>query len=157
MNLGHRSERTRVRHAWWWIVCLGWLAVTSRSVAEAPPSRYDESTAGTIYDTRTRLTWQRDVDVHTFSFADAANYCAALELAGGGWNVPTRAELLTIIDPTEVSPAIDARAFPQTPGTWFWTSTVYIDLTASGWAVSFEDGTTDYFGTKRGYRVRCVR
>lgn len=132
------------------------LALPSYVAAEAPPNRY-QSADGTVRDVRTKLTWQQAVDVHTFGAREAESYCEKLGLAGGGWRLPSRAELLTIVDPSEKESKVDRRAFPETPSTWFWTSTVFLDESSAGWAVNFEDGGSDYFGIGRGLRVRCVR
>jgi hypothetical protein len=132
------------------------IALPLQVAAEAPPNRY-QIVDGTVRDVRTNLTWQQAVDVHTFQDREAGSYCEKLDLAGGGWRLPTRAELLTLVDPSEQAPKLDKHAFPATPSTWFWTTTMFIDIAASAWAVNFEDGSSDYFGIERGLRVRCVR
>jgi hypothetical protein len=111
----------------------------------APPARYTWPANGTVYDTRTGLTWQQsyagsaeltDVPVSYWpawpyafdnpklcAFADkgmgtwahANKYCADLWLLGPGWRLPTRAELRTLVDITKFDPAIDAEAFPGVP------------------------------------------
>jgi hypothetical protein len=49
----------------------------------------------------------------------ALAHCAALSLAGGGFRLPSIAELLTLVDPTRSQPAIDPIAFPGTAGDFF--------------------------------------
>lgn len=126
-------------------------------VAAAPPDRYEFPSADVVLDTRTMLTWQRVVDSITIAFADAPAYCEQLKLAGMSWRLPTRAELSTLVDPTETAPAIDELAFPETPSSQFWTSTTF----SSGppWVIDFRDGSS--VGGSRGSsalpHVRCVR
>ena len=92
----------------------------------APLGRYTiDENAGTVYDTRTQLTWQRAVTDNEYDLADAASYCSELALAGGGWRLPQVSELLTIVDPTQHDPAIDPLAFPSTPLANFWSSSAF--------------------------------
>ncbi len=124
-----------------------------------PPARFAESPSGVMRDAKTDLSWQRVLETVDRSFADARSYCANLPLAGGGFRLPTRAELDSITDLTVREPsAIDQLAFPSTPGTWFWTSSPYIGSAGSHWVVHFYNGSFYYQGpTFAGARVRCVR
>jgi len=100
--------------------------------AKAPSGRYviaGQNQQQTVYDTKTRLTWERGFA--TPLTADAAKErCATLgaTLGGSGWRVPTVKELYTIVD---LSPMlgrggdvlIDVQAFGDTPAGTFWTTT----------------------------------
>lgn len=132
------------------------VAAVLPAVADAPPGRYTIG-SGTVYDARTKLTWEQTVDAGSYSQANAVNYCGGLTLAGGGWRLPSRAELLSIVDPTVHDPAIDATAFPNTPLTIFWTSTPYAGLGGYGWLVDFIAGYTGVNDASVTLRVRCVR
>lgn len=109
---------------------------------------YDTSVTGVVRDRITCLVWERAVDSVSYTRAQAMLYCDGLT-AGGytDWRLPTYIELLSLVDFTRGSPAIDPVAFPATPAQVFWT-------TSDG--VSFVRGepvrppaTTN--------RVRCVR
>lgn len=163
------------------LTMLGSLALASSAAADAPASRYTFPTAGTVYDTRTKLTWQRDLpDVYpncSGTYAenygtpgqactwDAANaYCVTLALDGGGWRLPTHAELLTLVDPQNWNPAIDASAFPNTMQTSagvrdrFWTSTPFAQFSGYMWGVEFTYGYSEgYPATGIASGARCVR
>lgn len=52
---------------------------------------------GTIYDTRTNLCWEKNVSTLTLEWNNARNRCNTLELAGGAWRVPEKAELITLL------------------------------------------------------------
>jgi hypothetical protein len=81
-----------------------------------------------------------------------------LILANGGWRLPTRAELLTLVDPTKYNPAIDATAFPSTPSDYFWSSSAYAGSSGNAWYVYFYNGYSNNVDvTSNTYRVRCVR
>jgi hypothetical protein len=67
--------------------------------------------------------------------------------------------LLSLIDPTAYSPAIDRNAFPNTPSATFWASTpVY--SSNSVYMVNFDEGATvtadTTYNSSTAY-VRCVK
>jgi Protein of unknown function (DUF1566) len=112
------------------------------------PASYADNGDGTIKDNVTGLTWQKDVaSTQAFAWTDAQTYCAGLTLAGRTWHLPTRIELLSIVDSTK-TPAIDA-PFPSPPGGKFhWTSTPWVvsQITTKpqdAWMVNFSDGGLD--------------
>lgn len=151
-----RSRWIALRVAW--VVC---LLPCLLARADAPPGRYTVIDDGTVYDTRTKLTWQQSV-VATAANADgAAVYCKGLALAGGGWRLPTVSELLTLVDPTRKNPAIDSTAFPDTPAVAFWSATPCTVCTGSGlrFNVHFSIGRTWTYFAPIGspYSIRCVR
>jgi hypothetical protein len=135
-----------------------WPMPNAPSTGAPHPFDYDTSTAGIVVDKVTGLTWQEAVDADTHTQADAAAFCSSLALAGfSDWRLPTRIELISLIDDTRVGPAIDPTAFPDTPGTFFWTSTVVANDPASVWGVAFDNGYTNSCDLEEHYRVRCVR
>jgi formylglycine-generating enzyme required for sulfatase activity len=119
--------------------------------------------AGTVYDTRTRLTWQEPVTSTTLAWADAKTHCAGLgaSLGGTGWRLPTVNELQTLLDPSRETPAIDTTFFPSTPTTFsafFWTaSRVAGTRVTDAWAVNFGVGNADLDVMSASYPARCVR
>lgn len=138
------------------IACLQCLSVFVIR-AEAPPGRY-ASTAETVRDLRTHLIWQRGASANSYSQSAAAEYCANLVLADGSdWRLPSRAELLSLSDPTRLNPAIDVMAFPSTPPTWFWSSSTYLGRPNNSWRVDFGRGIATGGANDQQSRVRCVR
>jgi hypothetical protein len=139
------------------------LAICLTVRADAPPSHYTYPEEGTVHDTGTGLTWQRKVEDKLRTTAEAAGYCAALPLANGGWRVPTRYELLTLVDPTVDTPALDHTAFPDgVPNMLFWTSTLRVEVQngETTWIVDFSAGKTASGGGQgitAAHHVRCVR
>lgn len=135
---------------------LALVALLSSHAAEAnaPPGRYTFPQTGTVYDTKTKLTWQQSVDPGPYDLPGATSYCMSLGLAGGTWRVPTVKELLTIVDVTIIgTPTIDTVAFPKTPVEYFWSSTLIADGTTA-WSVNFGTGNTRVVTSTL---VRCVR
>ena len=119
---------------------------------------FDTQTAGIVLDRVTGLAWQRDLDGKLLTFADAQRQCATLTLAGyADWRLPSRIELVSILDVTRTQPAINVTAFPNTPSDWFWTSSVAADNAQAAWYVYFYFGypKTDLMSNQ--FSVRCVR
>jgi hypothetical protein len=126
------------------------------------PAAYDTSKPGIVRDQVTRLMWQREV-TETFLFTDILGACNLLTLGGyDDWRVPSRLELMTLVDFTKSEPAIDEEAFPGTQLTGYWSSSPYAaEPETEKWVVKF-----DFGGTFRGWAgpggtselpIRCVR
>jgi len=120
---------------------------------------YDTSTAGVVIDNVTGLMWQKNVDASSYTVDGACAYCAGLTLAGhGDWRVPTQIELVSIVDFSRASPAIDTGAFGTgAPTDNFWSATPWnADLTYA-WMIYFDLGWGDFRYMTNTNRVRCVR
>ena len=130
--------------------------VAGPASAKAPAGRYTIATAS-VFDTVTKLTWQRAHFDGTKNWADAKTYCSALALDKGGWHLPTVKELLTIVDLSVFNPAIDSVAFPNTPNEYFWSATPYAPSSGYAWMVNFLNGYAGDGHVSSTRRVRCVR
>jgi len=130
------------------------LAGGCGSLAYEPwDSRFDVG-ADTVRDTSTGLTWQRQVPTGRYTWNDAGSYCAGLSLSGAGWRLPTKDELLGIVD-ERYRPTIAPGPFPDTPSYWFWSSTAFGSSRA--WYVNFFIGNTNNNDVGNNNYVRCVR
>jgi hypothetical protein len=117
--------------------------------------------AGVVVDDVTGLTWQEPIaSTGTCSggctYQDAVMYCKSLALAGASWRLPTRIELVSLLDHTQNSgELLDPAYFQSTGATCFWTST---QLTNSGsfWYVDFASGNILYNSVNTSCHVRCV-
>jgi hypothetical protein len=115
----------------------------------------------TVDDPRTGLTWQRAVPAGGYVWLDALAYCDALVLDGASdWRLPNYKELWSIVDVTQLQPAVDPQAFPATPLENFWSSSPVGNMRTRAYAVDFANGLPRYSGgppmtTTNG--VRCVR
>lgn len=137
---------------------VGSFALALLAHADAPPCRYTVAN-GTVYDTRTKLTWQQAIENVVFAQqSQAVSYCAALTLAGGGWRLPKISELLSITDPTRGNPnaATDPVAFPNAPF-FFWSSTPVANSSTYFWFLESRAGTSSYGPPAETPNVRCVR
>ena len=142
-----------------------WPMPNPSSVGLPNPSSYTDLGDGTVRDNVTGLLWQKAIDVATQKLPwDAAkNYCATLTLAGRKWHLPTRIELLSIVDFTRVGPAIDTKAFPGVPGgAYHWTSSPWVVSEIStkpqySWIVNFYEGLTSNAGVRDAAEfTRCA-
>ena len=128
------------------------------------PASYTDNGDGTVTDDVTKLVWQKAVtSAQAYAWCDAINYCATLTLAGRSWRLPTRIELLSLVDFTRTSPAINTTAFPSVPGgKYHWTSSPWVvsQLPAKAqdsWIVNFYEGLTSNAGTRTDTEyARCV-
>ena len=99
------------------------------------------------------LEWKADVSDKRMTWQEAKDYAASL---GNGWRLPTRTELLTLVDDTRCDLACSV--FPDCPSEWFWTSTPWAGSSSYAWGVNFYDGCAYSVGDVGSYyRVRCVR
>jgi hypothetical protein len=135
-----------------------WPIPNSPSSGLPNPQSYDSSVSGGVLDRVTGLMWQRRVGPDTMTF-DAANArCDDLELGGHrDWRLPSRIELVSILDLAETQPSIDRDAFPRTPSDWFWTSSPASDNPAEAWYVYFYFGYPKTDERRSRFSVRCVR
>jgi hypothetical protein len=109
----------------------------------------------TVLDHITGLMWQRSTSAE-LTFEQAVSYCAELELDGHcGFRVPTRIELVSLVDFTRGSPAFEPAMFPETEGSLLSASSG-----AGGyrWHIGADGGTRAYTEKQAPTgRVRCVR
>jgi hypothetical protein len=121
------------------------------------PMAYDAGAdAGTAFDVTTGLTWTRE-DFMATDFKAAVGTCAGQP--GTGWQVPTRIQLVSLIDFTQPvgSAKIDPVAFPSAHAALLWTSSqVPGDAgTTLYWLVDFGTGLVQQ--TTAATYVRCVK
>ena len=122
------------------------------------PHSYDTQTAGVVVDRVTGLIWQRNLPDKFYTFEAAERQCAGLELAGHhDWRLPSRIELVSLLDTTRIQPSIDMAAFPGTPIDWFWTASPAADSPSAAWYVYFYFGYPKTDDRTNSFSVRCVR
>ena len=122
------------------------------------PHSYDTQTPGVVVDRVTGLTWQRNLPEKFYTFQEAQRQCDRLDLAGHrDWRLPSRIELVSLLDTTRIQPSIDMAAFPNTPIDWFWTSSLAADNPSAAWYVYFYFGYPKTDDMTNSFSVRCVR
>lgn len=133
--------------------------------------RYQDNDDGTVTDIQTGLQWMRCTLGQTwceracsgkykaFTFEEAAQAAAELNCSAGyagyrDWRMPTREELESLVKQSSM-PTIDGAAFPNTPATFYWSSSPYILCDA--WGVGFGSGNSKPDSWRHHYAVRLVR
>jgi hypothetical protein len=139
-------------------LALGLVALASRATA---PAGHYTITNGTVYDTKTKLTWQQNEMLTAVTLAGAGTYCSSLTLnAMTGWRVPTAKELFSLVDVSvaQPGPMIATTAFPSATSDTEWVSTIPSPTEGVGMILSFQEGV---FGISTASTdmndVRCVR
>jgi hypothetical protein len=126
------------------------------SDAGTPPGRYVVG-SGTVTDLATGLVWQQMSASGTSTWSAAQGFCAGLNLGGPGWRLPTVGELVTIVDVTQMAPAIDSSVFSAASNV-YWSSSPVAGSMTWVWGVNFDQGTASSTEiATNSYSVRCVR
>jgi hypothetical protein len=111
--------------------------------------RLTDNGDGTVTDKNTLLTWEQG-ESNDKTWQSALTYCQSRP--GYGWRLPTIKELVSLVDYTKQSPAINTVMFPVATSNWSATTNIRIGYPL---AVNFPDGSLI---TSSGYSpVRCVR
>ena len=141
-------------HAWG-----DWPMPNPTSSGLPHPASYSVSPSGEqTTDEVTGLVWQRHASISAMTWDDAKSYCACLGVDGlGGWRLPSRIELASLVDYAKTTPSIDVNAFPDTSPENFWTSSEVGIGTGLVYLVFFDNGHTTYATPDYEYRARCVR
>ena len=144
-----------------------------RSGRASGEARFFRNTSATdqpiVTDSVTGLSWQGCAagltggncaggTVGTYTWANALCYCAGL-IWGGllYWHLPNAKELRSIVNERQTDgPTIDVTAFPNTPASWFWSSSSNAGATGYAWYVSLYYGNVDSNVKTGGYYARCL-
>ena len=116
------------------------------------------SNGTTVLDNGTGLEWQQsDGDGGTpRTWQEALAYCEGLTLGGHlDWRLPNIRELISVVDDSRYSPAIDP-VF-QCRSSCYWSATTIAYGTAHAWPVCFDSGSNSWNNKTSTEYVRCVR
>lgn len=138
--------------------------------ASAPDSRFTAYGDGTVTDRATGLIWKQCAEglsgadcltggATTFTWQQALQHAEAAVFAGSSlWRLPNKKELASLVEQRCVDPAINARFFPNTPASWFWSSSPHAYPSYGAWYVYFGGGGGVYSDLKSyAEYVRLVR
>ncbi|MGZ3254014.1 MAG: Lcl C-terminal domain-containing protein [Burkholderiaceae bacterium] len=141
------------------------------ALAQPAESRYVIK-GGEVYDTKTKLTWQRcsvgqrwrEKSKGCVGSLKQFNFAAAQKSGYGPWRVPSKDELATLVDLGKIAdhqkpPMIDEVAFPNMDLTnlVYWTSNP--DRALFAWTVIFGESESYLYSgpRKQLHAVRLVR
>ncbi len=113
--------------------------------------------AGVIFDNVSKsLSWNVTTpDAGSSTFEQAFAWCAGLP--GGSWRLPTRIELVTLLDTTRTSAAFVNPAFDGiVTARPHWTSSYERPVSGKYWFVNFQNGNAEIALPSQG-GVICVR
>jgi hypothetical protein len=135
--------------------CDGFPMPNPASTGLPHPASYTANADGTVTDAVTGLTWEGAVDDTGTMQQEAIARCTA---KGEGWRLPTRLELVSLVDFSIAAPGPTINAiFPRTPATTFWTASAYYGDVGDDWYIGFDVGYSDYGIEDQSSLVRCVR
>ncbi len=142
--------------------------------------RYQDNGDGTVTDVQTHLRWMHCALGQTWNggmcTGEAARYTwqDAQNTAYGGWRVPSREELRSLVycssgqpktwndtgnacEGNYTRPTINSAAFPNTPESNFWSALPDAGDSGFAWGVYFSFGNDYWYGRSNAVHVRLVR
>ncbi len=127
------------------IIAAVWV-VGAGAAVEAQPGRYTKSPDGVILDSVTGLEWyvnpNRDNTWH-----EAKAWADGLTVAGGGWRLPTLAELKAQY--RKGASAVNMDPLFQLPGAYVWSGDLKDPQFA--WGFAFYSGLEGFHSVKYGF------
>lgn len=133
------------------------------------PTNYTDLGSGIVKDNITGFFWQKCAagqdaidcsgNFEAKNWNNAKTYCASLNLGGKTWRLPEINELVTLLDLSTTSPAINTEIFPNTYITLnaeFWSNTTHANFSDSSWIVWFSYGRIRKEEKSKSFGVRCV-
>lgn len=150
-------------------VCMSGDLAGAGTCAPSPTAAADQSNPGVTdwactKDNVTNLIWSLQTQSANWTTASGATYPNAGHNSltrcgyGTGWRLPTRQELLSIVNWANSAMTIDLAYFPAAQATDHWTSDVYVlNPTIHAWFVTFNQGSTSTRFMPNTLVVRLVR
>jgi hypothetical protein len=120
-----------------------------------------DNVSGLVWDVKTE-----DGSIHdssnVYSWEDASKiYIKKLnEQSFGGysdWRLPSVKELTSLINRAKSNPAVNAKYFPHTESSFYWSNTEMPYVKEYSWIVDFASGYVFSYCQKNKYHVRAVR
>jgi hypothetical protein len=113
-----------------------------------------------VTDNLLDIIWDDDSNVanDTRDYNNAVKFCNEDKGAVGDWRLPTKAELLSIVnrDSNDSSPAIYS-TFENTKSNGYWSISEYKPATTQAWYVNFNDGNDAHADKDDSKYIRCIK
>jgi hypothetical protein len=162
---GEPMTMLRLAHFGSRLAALSLLALAAAS--SQAQGRFTVSADGQeVTDSTTQLTWRRCAEGLAWNGKTCAGklakykYGAAKTAASGvgkGWRIPSRDELVGLVDMNRKKPRIDPVAFPGTPSLPFWATKEGSTDDLNAWLVSFANGKVRGNLGEAKFPLRLVR
>lgn len=114
-----------------------------------------------VLDKETGLVWEQSPDTGGGrSWLSALSFCNKKSVGNRkGWRLPTIQELASLVDPTQVNPALPSgHPFTDVQFFLYWSSSTVAGDTNVAWVVNFGNGSViDGEGKLGGIFTWCVR
>lgn len=148
-----------------------WPMPDAAKGAKFAPSYDYQTIPDVVIDLVTHLEWQRAVvrkypgcsgnvkmPGDTCTWKEAKAYCSQLDLAGGGWRLPSKIELESLQGDTSHAPPVDFAAFPDlSAADVFWTKSPLTNNEDMAWVARSGLGFSLPEDVLMTRSVRCVR
>jgi len=131
------------------ITLIGVFVLSSMLQADRFEKRGDE-----VYDSDTKLAWQRVPSSNQYKWQQAIKYCQSM---GNRWRLPNLYELKSLVDYSRYNPAISTDLIEIKTDDSYWTSSVYKNSSSSAWIVSFRSGNDFWYDKSFKDYALCVR
>jgi len=148
------------------------VCVTNKQ-ATTPVTHFDDKGNGTVVDNLTKKIWQRCAvglqwdgqsctgKSQTFTYAEVLaeidTYNKEKYAHRNNWRLPTRDELLSIVEQRCYNPAINLDVFPYSPQSGFWTATENAGLLSMRQEiVHFLNGGVYVSNKNQAWRARLI-
>ena len=153
--------------------CIGLMGFNQHAFAAKkgfiPPAWYQKLPAAArfqlvlddaaVLDKETGLVWEKSPDTTARAWATAILYAYTKNVGGRkGWRLPTVEELASLVDPTQMNPALPSgHPFINVQSDVYWSSTTSVSDTSYAWYVLFDDGDVNGNDKSHYAYVWCVR
>lgn len=146
--------------------CVSNIDITS------PTTNFTIFDNGIVYDETTGLQWMRcsvgqswnqqtsfcDGSAEFIEWKDALQFTNGYSYAGyEDWRLPNVKELISISEDSCTFPAVNTTIFPNTPSSWYLTSTPHTNIAEYVWFVDTYDGSAFYQDKISAAAIRLVR
>ncbi len=116
--------------------------------------------SGTMYDTITNLCWEKSPSTSSYEHSNAQSHCSGVATAGGGWRLPEKAELMTLLyhDGTgSTETRLNSIGFSGIQNDYYWSNTLDAFSSSFVYAVGFYHGYSSAGYVTHSLSALCVK
>lgn len=156
-----------IRHSFTLLILLTfslntWAQTCDESLAKTAPTERFMVEGSEVKDSKTGLTWQRCAIGQSGEHceegsATSLKWHEALAHNNDQWRVPTKEELLTIVEKQCEKPAMNLEVFSNAPSSAYWTASADENSESHAWTIAFGSGYEYIFLKFGDWPVRLVR